>query len=100
MTLKNILKQILMLLVAAALVFLMFYNCTGHKSEEKTEVKQDNTNSVYTNDCRALYLEARRNDSIILLANDIDPVVGNSAIKAFSDFSFYCPNDSLAPVFL
>jgi outer membrane protein assembly factor BamD (BamD/ComL family) len=104
MTAKNILKQILMILLAAALVFLMFYNCTGNKNEEqKAEVKKDTlnkTNSVYTNDCRSLYIEARKNDSIILLATEIDPKVGSSAIKAFTDFSFYCANDSLAPMFL
>lgn len=93
-----------MMLVAAAIVFLLFYNCTGKRTEEgKSELKADSTqktNSVYTNDCRNLYLEARKNDSIILLATELDPKVGNTAIKAFSDFSFYCGNDSLAPMFL
>ncbi len=104
MTLKNILKQILVLLLAAFVVFLMFVNCTGTKTEEvKTEPKKDSviaSNSVYTNECRTLYLEAIKQDSIILSATELDPKVGNTAIKAFADFSFYCPNDTLAPVFL
>ena len=105
MTLKNILKQILVLLLAAFVVFLMFVNCTGTKTEEQAEVKvkKDSVvagNSVYTNECRSLYLEALKNDSIILAATELDPKIGNTAIKAFADFSFYCPNDTLSPVFL
>ncbi|MBK7668796.1 MAG: hypothetical protein IPJ32_16545 [Sphingobacteriaceae bacterium] len=83
----------------------MFVNCTGTKAEEKSisEAKKDSTsqsNSVYTNDCRTLYLDALKNDSIILLATEVNPEVGNKAVKAFADFAFYCPNDTLAPVFL
>lgn len=81
----------------------MFVNCTGTKAEEKVEAKKDSvqtSNSVYTNDCRTLYLDALKNDSIILLATEVNPEVGNKAVKAFADFAFYCPNDTLAPVFL
>lgn len=83
----------------------MFINCTGTKAEEKTnaEAKKDSTsqtNSVYTNDCRTLYLDAVKNDSIILAATEVNPEVGNKAVKAFADFAFYCKNDTLAPVFL
>jgi tetratricopeptide (TPR) repeat protein len=103
MTLKNILKQFLIILLAAFIVFLMFVNCTGTKAEEKVEAKKDSvqtSNSVYTNDCRTLYLDAIKNDSIILLATEVNPEVGNKAVKAFADFAFYCANDTLAPVFL
>ncbi len=103
MTLKNILKQLLIILLAAFIVFLMFINCSGTKTEEKVEVKKDSIqsgNSVYTNDCRTLYVDAVKNDSIILAATDLNPDVGNKAIKAFADFAFYCKNDTLAPVFL
>jgi TolA-binding protein len=105
MNLKNILKQILIILLAAFVVFLMFYNCTGNKTEDQTgaDTKKDSTaqtNSVYTNECRDLYLNALKNDSIILAATEADPKIGNKAIKAFADFAFYCKNDSLAPVFL
>ncbi|MBP7810664.1 MAG: tetratricopeptide repeat protein [Bacteroidia bacterium] len=104
MNAKNILKQILIVILAAFVVFLMFYNCTGTKAEETTtESKKDSisqTNSVYTNDCRALYLDAIKNDSIILAATEVNPEVGNKAVKAFADFAFYCANDTLAPIFL
>ena len=105
MTLKNIIKQIVILLLAAFVVFLMFYNCTGNKSGEHsaTEIKDSSrveTHSVYTNECRTLYLDAIKNDSIILAATEVNPTVANKAIKAFADFAYYCPNDTLAPVFL
>lgn len=103
MNLKNIIKQILIFLMAAFVVFLLFYNCTGVKTEEKAVPAKDSvqtTNSIYTNECRTYYLEAMRNDSIILAATELDPKVGNKAIKAFTDFASFCPNDSLAPVFL
>lgn len=105
MTLKNIIKQIVLLLLAAFVVFLLFYNCSGGKTEEhtSTEAKDSSkveTNSVYTNECRTLYLDAIKNDSIILAATEVNPEVGNKAIKAFADFAYYCPNDTLAPVFL
>jgi outer membrane protein assembly factor BamD (BamD/ComL family) len=103
MNLKNIVKQILIILLAAFVVFLMFYNCTGKPEDKDETTKKDSvqsTNSIYTNDCRALYLDAVKNDSIILAASEVDPKVGNKAIKAFADFAFYCPTDSLAPVFL
>ena len=102
---KNILKQVLLILAAGVIVFLLFYNCSGNKTEDqvKVEEKKDSlpkANSPYSNDCRALYLEAHKNDSITLAANELDPKVGNKAIKAFTDFSFYCQTDSLAPIFL
>jgi len=105
MKFKNVIKQILLLLLTAVTVFLLFYNCSGGKTEDtKTEVKKDSLansgNSIYTNECRTLYLEAVKNDSIILAATQLDPTVGNKAIKAFADFSFYCKDDSLAPIFL
>lgn len=103
MNAKNILKQLLILLFAAIIVFLMFVNCTGKQEEDTKAQKKDSlpaTNSIYTNECRTLYLEAIKNDSIILSATEADPAVGNKAIKAFADFAYYCTTDSLAPVFL
>jgi outer membrane protein assembly factor BamD (BamD/ComL family) len=102
---KNILKQVLLILAAGIIVFLLFYNCSGNKTEDQVNLKEKEdslrkADSPYSNDCRALYLDAQKNDSIILAANELDPKVGNKAIKAFTDFSFYCQTDSLAPVFL
>ncbi len=65
-------------------------------------VKKDSTlsHSAYTNDCKSLFASAQKMDSVIMTATEANPQIGNKAIKAFCDFSFYCSGDSLAPVFL
>lgn len=100
---KNILKQLIILVFVALIVFFLFYNCSGKKTEttETTITKETTTEQPgLTNECRTLYLEAVKNDSIILGASEVKVDEANKAIKAFSDFSFYCKTDSLAPVFL
>lgn len=96
---RNILKQLIILLFVALIVFFLFYNCSGPKKEELSN--QTNTEKpVYSDECRKLYLEASKNDSIILAAEEVNINEANKAIKAFSDFCNYCKSDSLAPVFL
>lgn len=100
---KNILKQLIILIFVALIVFFLFYNCSGNKEEagQTNAVKTESANNPsLTNDCRTLYLDALKNDSIILSATQIDVTVANKAIKAFADFAEYCGSDSLAPVFL
>lgn len=102
---KSIIKQIIIFLFAALIVFLLFYNCSSNKSGTETEnvlpeKKQNTSQPGYMNECFKLYQEALKNDSIILAANEVNTEVANKAIKAFSDFSFYCKTDSLAPVYL
>lgn len=78
--------------------------CGNPKSDGKAEtVKKDSlvpSHSAYTDDCKSLFQEAAKMDSLILIAKDVDPVLGNKTIKSFCDFSYYCKSDSLAPVFL
>lgn len=100
---KNFIKQLIIFLFVALIVFLLFYNCSGNKEEVKQEnlsANENLQNPSLTNDCRNLYLDAVKNDSIILSATQIDVTVANKAIKAFADFAQYCGSDSLAPVFL
>lgn len=100
---KNIIKQLIILIFVALIVFFLFYNCSGNKTEttkEETVKTETVQNPSLTNDCRTLYLDAIKNDSIILSATQIDVTVANKAIKAFADFAQYCNTDSLAPVFL
>ncbi|MCE3228003.1 MAG: hypothetical protein K0S32_2554 [Bacteroidetes bacterium] len=54
----------------------------------------------YISDCKKLYAEARRIDSILITDLEEDTKHANDAIKAFTDYAYYCKNDSLAPVFL
>lgn len=100
---KNILKQVFIFLFVAIIVFFLFYNCSGNKEEtpQQTSTPQVQTgSSELTTNCRDLFLEAQKHDSIILNATEVNTQVANAAIKAFADFSFYCKNDSLAPVYL
>lgn len=100
---KNFIKQLVVLIFVALIVFLLFYNCSGNKEEGKQEnisAGGNLQNPSLTNDCRNLYLDAVKNDSIILSATQIDVSVANKAIKTFADFAQYCGSDSLAPVFL
>lgn len=100
---KNILKQVFIILFVALIVFFLFYNCSGKKEEtpQQNAPKQEQKGgSELTSNCRELYLAALKHDSIILNATEVKTDEANAAIKAFADFSFYCKSDSLAPIFL
>lgn len=99
---KNFIKQLIVIFFVALIVFFLFYNCSGKKEEPQTATPAPvaPVNTELTTNCRTLYLEALHQDSIILTANNVDIKVANNAIKAFTDFSFYCKSDSLAPVYL
>ena len=90
------------------IALIILFSC---KNPGKTENKiQDSTlnqkkqepvsNSVFTNDCKTLFDEACKMDSIILGSTELNAGLGNKTIKCFTDFSYYCKDDSLAPVFL
>lgn len=54
----------------------------------------------YLNDCKKLFAEAKKMDSIIMRETEVKTDVANKSMKAFTDYAYYCKNDSLAPVFL
>lgn len=54
----------------------------------------------YFKDCKRLFANAQYMDSVLYTQNEIDPVSANKAIKAFTDYAYYCANDSLSPIFL
>jgi len=62
-------------------------------SLSKTTVKTERN-------CSALFAEAYKMDSLLLQATEPDQGVANKAIKAFTDFAYYCNTDSLSPVYL
>jgi predicted Zn-dependent protease len=81
----------------------------NHSSEPKNDavvVPKDSVKKTVavdtpaTRDCAVLYKKARHMDSIVLKALDVDPIVANKTIRAFTDFAYYCESDSLSPVFL
>ena len=39
-------------------------------------------------------------DSVLYTQTDVNKETANKAIKAFTDYAYYCGNDSLSPIFL
>ena len=83
----------------------LFCSCMSDVvSEEKSSVDSlSQTPEVvlsYTQNCTALYSEARKMDSILLGQTEVVNSSANAAMKAFTDFAYYCASDTLSPVFL
>lgn len=99
--------------IAIAIIVISFFSSCKTESADLpvAQVKKDTLINEYQkaasrdpkkfiSDCRALYAEARRMDSILLKELEVDQTKGYKAIEAFSDYANYCASDSLAPVFL
>ena len=54
----------------------------------------------YLTDCKKLLAEAKKMDSTLLKEMEVKTDVANNAIKAFTDFAFYCTEDTLCPIYL
>ncbi len=97
--LRNLISVLVVLLVS------VFVSCSAPVSEKNKEgvAKRDSQEYLaknYFTDCKHLYAEARRMDSILLTQTEVNKSSATTAIKAFTDFAFYCQTDSLSPVFL
>jgi tetratricopeptide (TPR) repeat protein len=66
----------------------------------KIDNQQPTTNINYLAECKNYYNQAKKFDSLLLKEIDLNPKLANDAIKAFTDYAFYCHNDSLSPIFL
>jgi outer membrane protein assembly factor BamD (BamD/ComL family) len=86
---------------------LFLFSCGGDKEKENkvnkdsladAELMKDPKN--YFKDCKALFAKATKVDSILYTQTEINKNTANEAIKAFSDYAYYCANDSLSPIFL
>lgn len=91
-------------------VFLVF-SCSNKPVEQVAAPVKDSVSTItsdgfsrdpknYLTDCKTLYAEARRMDSILLKQLDTDANLGNKAIKAFTDYAYYCQSDSMSPIYL
>lgn len=56
--------------------------------------------SYSTNNCVALFKQAKQMDSVVMKQTELDVALANKAIKVFTDYAFYCESDSLSPIFL
>lgn len=88
---------------------ILFVSCTSNseKNEKQTKSQDSLANAAqprlaknFLTDCRKLFSEARRMDSILMQQTEIDITSAKDAIKAFTDFAYYCQSDSMSPVFL
>ena len=91
------------------IILVLIYSCNNLSSPDKNISRADSSKSMpenyrnpknYLTDCKLLYLEAAKMDSILFQQTEMNIATGKSAIKAFTDYAYYCPNDSLTTVFL
>jgi hypothetical protein len=86
---------------------LFLFSCGGDK-EKETKVNKDSLSDAdlmkdpknYFKDCKALFAKATKLDSILYTQTELNKNTASDAIKAFSDYAYYCSNDSLSPIFL
>ena len=88
-------------------VLIVFSACTSSPtSSDTTESTKDSLaptqtkKADYLTDCKNLYKEVRFMDSVLLTQTEVVYESANKAIKAFTDFAYYCASDSLSPIYL
>ncbi|MGZ3932968.1 MAG: tetratricopeptide repeat protein, partial [Bacteroidia bacterium] len=96
------LKQAFKIVVTCALAGAFSCSTPPPASVAAAGTKTDSvaTNSPYTNDCKSLLETAKHMDSVLMHDLEVSKANADKAIKAFTDYSFFCKNDSIAPVFL
>jgi predicted Zn-dependent protease len=94
-------------LLSLACLLNLLVSCSNKLDEKKIEGKEkeinDSTRSqskIFLTDCLKLKTEAQLMDSVLLTQTEMDSNAANKAIKAFTDFAFYCSSDTLSPVYL
>jgi len=91
-------------------IFIFLSACSNNQSVDAIVTKKDSVVTAsdslnkplksYSADCKNLVVEAKRMDSLLLKEMEVKVDVANQAIKAFTDFAYYCSNDSLCPIYL
>jgi TolA-binding protein len=99
-----------LLLSLSIAIFIFLSACSNNQSVDATVTKNDSVVTAsdslnkplksYSADCKNLVVEAKRMDSLLLKEMEVKVDVANKAIKAFTDFAYYCSNDSLCPIYL
>ena len=81
-------------------------SCNNSIDQQKQDVISKDTiqkaaiDTLATRDCAVLFKRAKQMDSTILTALEVNPVVANNTIRAFTDYAYYCESDSLSPIYL
>lgn len=72
----------------------------SNQKPETLNIKPQTSGINYLADCKNYFKEAKKFDSILLKEIDVNPDLANKAIKAFTNFAYYCHSDSMSPVYL
>ena len=100
---RHIFTSKLLIIVCSFLLFSCSQNSKNEEGKKQNSQENDSTSHLaknYLTDCKKLFAEARRMDSILLSQTEVDKNAAGKSIKAFTDFAYYCQNDSLSPVYL
>ncbi len=94
-------------LLLKIIVIILFLNACSFSNIKSNEFKTPDTSDINLaqkninyQSCSVLYNEARKIDSILLHQNDINNNSAKTAIYTFINFSNFCKDDSLAPIYL
>lgn len=91
-------------LVFVSGLFYLFSACSEKPAEKPIVAKKDTEKRRdphnFQSDCRELLAKARELDSTLQVQLQAETGLGNLAIAAFTDYAYYCDNDSLSPVYL
>lgn len=90
-------------------ILILSYSCNSPQT--KTTVTDNNhdslkakasvsTKDTITLDCNGYKQLALKSDSVLLKALEVNETQAKTAIKDFTNFSYYCHTDSLAPIYL
>lgn len=96
-----------MKLVLYTVICFSFLACNNFPTSNNVDTSQSTNNIAaptkninYLADCKNYYAQAKKLDSILLKEIDLNVTLANKAIKAFTDFAYYCQADSLSPMYL
>lgn len=82
------------------IIFFGFILFTLSCSQPSSQPDENQTSASDTVNCYSLFVQAKQLDSTIMVANHLDPELGNKAIQAFSSYATHCKDSTWAPVYL
>lgn len=89
--------------------FISLFSCSSPTKAPENSIKSEDSihNKAeprlaknYLTDCKKLYSQAKRLDSVLMTQTEVDLVSAKEAIQTFTDFAYYCQSDSMSPIFL
>jgi TolA-binding protein len=84
-------------------ILLLFTRCSqNNEATQKTASADSSVTGIKRGEvsCLNIRREALKMDSTLMQQTEINQLVADNAMKAFTDLVWYCGNDSLSPVYL